>query len=407
MYACLGLAILTGLGAKRVAELLSESRLQWNQRIVVVVICALLLFELNAAPLAIIRGDVFPDAVTLRMKDTPMRGGIVMLPAGGGYNHHHVLRAADHAKPLITATSGFTPPYEVAIENLTNSGPITSEFLDLLEKIPASYVVVMTHLVRPERKAIYENFFSRAVASGRLRFINRFDAHDDLYAVVKTEPQAISEASMPFAIPQREWSAAIQEDPLNLMSHSFDWTRAVYCMYLVAFGRMPRYTEFLGDMSILSKGVIMGAAETEPPLQTRLLRLAELLKQRAEFKSTYDKMSDEEFLTRLLTNAGLQITEPERNALVAALQTRSETQASIITKLATDPRLLQREHNRALVLVYFFAYLRRNPDDPPDFNLDGFLHWVKHLEQHGSGELTTAFASSIERAKLLERERQK
>ena len=184
-----------------------------------------------------------------------------MLPLGGGNNHHHVLRAADHGKPLITATSGFSPPYEIDIENLTNSGPITPQFLDLLEKIPASYVVVMTHLVRPERRAVYENFFSRAVAAGRLRFINRFGAHDDLYAVVKTEPEARSEAPLPFAIPQREWSAAIQEDPLNLLSHSFDWTQAVYCMYVTAFGRMPRYTEFTGDMSTIGKGVIMGAAE--------------------------------------------------------------------------------------------------------------------------------------------------
>jgi hypothetical protein len=403
MYACLGLAILGGVGVKRIADLLSGTRLNWNRRTVVVVICALLLFELNAAPLAIIRGDVFPDAVTRRLKETPMRGGIVMLPAGGGYNHHHVLRAADHGKPLITATSGFTPPYEVEIENLTNSGPISVEFLDLLEKIPASYVVVMTHLVRPERKAIYENFFSRAVAAGRLRFINRFDAHDDLYAVVKTEPDAISEASLPFAIPQREWSAAIQQDPLNLMSHSFAWTGAVYGMYLAAFGRMPRYTEFLADMKELSAGVIMGSAESDPPLQTRLLRLAESLQQRTEFKTTYDKLSDEEFLARLLTNSGLDVPEHERHALAEALH--NEGRASLMVKLGTDSRLQGREENRALVLVYYFAYLQRNPDDSPDSNLDGFHHWVKQLEEHGSGELTTAFVTSIERTKLLEREK--
>src|ERR1051325_6723455 len=236
MYAYLGLALLAGLGVKRIVDVLGERRVNWNRQAMVVFICALLLFELNATPLAIIRGDISPDAVTLRLKQTPMRGGLVMLPAGGGYNHHHMLRAADHGKPLITATSGFTPPYEVAIENLTNSGPITNEFLDLLEKIPASYVVVLTHLVSPERKAIYENLFSRAVTKAGLVFITRFVAHDGLYAVVKTEPASVREASLPFAIPEREWSAAIKEDPLNLTSHSFEWTRAVYCLYVAAFG---------------------------------------------------------------------------------------------------------------------------------------------------------------------------
>lgn len=404
MYACLGLAILSGVGVKRITDLLSKSRLHWNRRAIVIAICALLLFELNAAPLVIIRGDVSPDAVSLRLKETPMRGGIVMLPVGGGYNHHHVLRAADHGKPLITATSGFTPPYELEVENLTNSGPITSEFLDLLEKIPASYVVVLTHLVRPERKAIYENFFSRAVAGGRLRFVNRFDAHDDLYAVVKTEPQARSEAPLPFAIPQREWSTAIEEEPLHLLSHSLEWTRAVYCMYLAAFGRMPRYNEFIADMKNLGKGVVMGAAEAEPPLQARLLRLAQSFQERDEFKALYGKVSDEEFVGKLLTNTGLQISEPDRAAFAVAMQNRSEDRASVLVHIGTDPRVLLREQNRALVLVYFFAYLQRNPDDPPDLNLDGFLHWVKFLEHQGAAELTTAFASSIERAKLLERE---
>jgi hypothetical protein len=407
MFTCLGLAILSGVGAKRIADRLSESRLHWARRPIVIALCVLLLFELNAAPLAIIHGDVDPDAVSLHLKQTPMRGGIVMLPVGGGYNHHHVLRAADHGKPIVTATSGFTPPYEFEVENLTNSGPITSEFLDLLEKIPASYVVVANHLVRPERQAIYENFFSRAVAGGRLRFVNRFDGRDDLYAVVKTEPQARSEAPLPFAIPQREWSTALEAEPLHLLSHSLEWTRAVYCMYLAAFGRMPRYQEFLQDMKQLGKGVVMGATEAEPPLPTRLLRLAQLFQQREEFKALYGNISDEEFVGKLLTNAGLQVTESDRAAFGTALQNGSEDRPSLLLKIGTDPRVQLREQNRALVLIYFFAYLQRNPDDPPDSNLDGFLHWVKFLEHHGAADLTTAFASSIERARLLDREQQK
>ena len=51
MFASLGLAILAGVGVKRIADLLRESRLHLSRRAVVVVICVLLLFELNAAPL--------------------------------------------------------------------------------------------------------------------------------------------------------------------------------------------------------------------------------------------------------------------------------------------------------------------------------------------------------------------
>jgi len=76
-----------------------------------------------------------------------MNGGIVVLPAGADFNHHHILRAADHAKPLIVGTSGFITPYEYDIETMTRSGTITTQFLDLLEKIPTSYLVVENHLI--------------------------------------------------------------------------------------------------------------------------------------------------------------------------------------------------------------------------------------------------------------------
>jgi hypothetical protein len=404
MYAHLGLAILAGVGVKAIVDVVSNNHRQ--RRAITVAMAGLLLFELNATPMVLVRGDVYPDSVTRRLKETPMRGGIVMLPAGGGFNHHHVLRAADHAKPLITATSGFTPPYELQIENATNSGPISAEFLDLLERIPASYVVVLTHLIRPERKAIYESFFARAVATGRLRFVNRFDAHDDLYAVVKTEPAAQSEGALPFAAPRREWSRAVADDPLNLMSHSFAWTQSVYGMYLAGFGRMPRYTEFLHDIEEIGKGVIMGSDEVDPPLKTRLESLAKSWESRPEV-SLYARMTDDEYLAKLLENARLQIDEGERSSLATMLKDGSVSRAAMLVRIGTDWRLQKREENRALVLFHFFAYLHRNPDDPPDINLNGLEHWVQHLERHGSGELTTAFSTSIERAVLLEREQKK
>src|SRR5258705_9446905 len=144
----------------------------------------MLLFELNAAPLKLIRGDVDPDAVTLRLKATTMKGGVVVLPANEHVNHRHVLRSADHMKPLIVGISGFSSAYETQIEVATAAGPIPEKFIAFLEDVPASYLVIENNLIEPERRPDYENFLARAVASGRLRFVNRFDGRDDLYAIV-------------------------------------------------------------------------------------------------------------------------------------------------------------------------------------------------------------------------------
>lgn len=80
------------------------------------------------------------------------------------------------------------------VSDMTKGPGIPKEFLDLLEEIPASYVVVRRGLFAPERKAEFTMFFGVAVASGRLRFIGSYDGSDDLYAVTKTEPQAQANA---------------------------------------------------------------------------------------------------------------------------------------------------------------------------------------------------------------------
>ena len=200
MIAYLGLALLAGIGCKCILERLREGRVHVRRPVGYAVACGLLLLEFNAAPLRFIRGAVFPDSVTMRLKDTPMRGGIVVLPAGSDFNHIRVLRAADHAKPLVTATSGFNSPYEDQIESMTRTGAISTELLDLLEKIPASYVVIENDHIPADRITNYNQWLSRAVGSSRLRFINRFDGHTDLYAVVKTEPEARTETTLPLAL---------------------------------------------------------------------------------------------------------------------------------------------------------------------------------------------------------------
>ena len=83
-------------------------------------------------------------------------------------------------KPLIVGISGFGSPYEDKIEAAIASGPIPPGFINFLEEVPTSYVVIENNLIEPERRIDYETFLASAVMAGRLRFINRFDGRDDL-----------------------------------------------------------------------------------------------------------------------------------------------------------------------------------------------------------------------------------
>jgi len=70
--------------------------------------------------------------------------------------------------------------------------------------------------------------------------------------------------------------------------------------------------------------------------------------------------------------------------------------------VAENPSLNQLEKNRAFVLMEYFGYLRRNPDDAPEptLNYAGWRFWLSKLEQFNGdfvkAEMVKAFISSDE-----------
>jgi hypothetical protein len=404
MMAYLGLAILAGLGVDRVAQLLIERRPRVPRATVFAVAGAALLFELNAAPLKIMRGDVYPDAVTLRLKATPMHGGVVALPAGADFNHRYMLRSADHGRPLIVGTSGFNPPNEDQIELATGSGSIPVEFMDLLERIPASYVVVSNQLIPPERRKDYETFLVRNLKAGRLRFINRFDLRDDLYAVVETEPEAKSGAPPPFALETKQWGELVKEDPLNLLGQFRPWSQAVCRFYVASYGQMPRYGEFLPDVESVGQNVMIGYGDEQSKLDANLRQFANHWVERAKFLALYKTLSNDGYVDALITNAGITLDPAERAGFVDKLNRGETRRADVLLDIVNSRPVIEKQEVRSLVLLHYFGYLHRNPADPPDNNLNGFNYWVKEVETSGDNSgLARAFTTSFEYVDLQKR----
>ena len=397
MMAYLGLAILAGLGVERLAQLLVKRRPRWSRSAVFVVACAALLLEFNGAPLGIELGDVYADAVTLRLKATPMRGGIVMLPTGPDFNHRYVLRAADHERPLIVGTSGFNSPTADQIEAATRSGAIAEDFMDLLEGIPTSYIVVSNQLIAPERRLDYEAFLARNVKAGRLRFINRFGLGDDLYAVVKTEPDAKSEAPVPFAADAKSWGVMIKEDPLNLLGQFRPWSQTVYRLHVATFGELPRYQEFVPEVELIGQNVFIGFDDQESKLAGNLLKFAEAWTERPKFRAAYNAVGNDRYVETLLNNAGIDLEPTERAGFVDKLNRGELSRPAVLLEIVNMKPFIEKQQARSLVLLHYFAYLRRNPDDPPDNNWKGFSYWVKQVETSGdSSRLAEAFMASFE-----------
>jgi hypothetical protein len=378
MVACLGLALLGGLGAKRLAE--SFARRGARARAVVVVyalVAAALLFEFRVAPLYFIRGAVEPDEVSLHLKRTEMRGGIVELPAGEFVsNYQYLLRAADHGRPLVTAVSGFITPTEQEIEALSRARPVPERFLELLERIPASYLVVHNSTLNPESRLALEAFLERGRASNRLRFIQSFGDRDDLYAVTKTEPHARALAPAPPPTTARDlvpfYTKAEGCLPPELRRDGF----FIYRLYKSAFGRLPRRAEFLAAVE---------AARRTDGLQTKEAQrdFARAWAEGEEFRARYGATSDADFADALFRNAGLTAEARERGALVEGLASGGLARADILLRVASDDTLYLREFSRAFILMHYFHYLRRNPDDPPDTGPGGLEYWAAYLDRTG------------------------
>lgn len=68
--------------------------------------------------------------------------------------------------------------------------------------------------------------------------------------------------------------------------------------------------------------------------------------------------------------------------------------------VAEDPDLSVAEFNRAFVLMEYYGYLRRNPNDPQDSDYTGFDFWLTKLNQFNGNyidaERVKAFITSIE-----------
>jgi hypothetical protein len=95
-------------------------------------------------------------------------------------------------------------------------------------------------------------------------------------------------------------------------------------------------------------------------------------------------MTADEFVAKLDQNTGGVLSAAEKAQLVAMLGATpadSQKRGPVVRKVAEDSDLRQRELNRAFVLMQFYGYLRRNPDDPQDTDFRGWKFWLDKLNQ--------------------------
>src|SRR4029079_7523661 len=184
----------------------------------------------------------------------------------------------------------------------------------------------------------------------------------------------------------------------------------VYRVYKSAFGNLTGapvpivLPDFLRDTQRVGQGVQVNVGDWQTQLEANKQAYTLAFVQRADFMAAYpNSMTAVDFVNKLNTNAGGVLSATDLNTLISNLvpapsdfTMRSQT----VRAVAENTNLRNAEFNKAFVLMQYFGYLRRNPNDSPDTDFSGFNFWLTKLNQFNgdyiAAEMVKAFISSDE-----------
>jgi hypothetical protein len=161
---------------------------------------------------------------------------------------------------------------------------------------------------------------------------------------------------------------------------------------------------FLRDTQEIGRNVVVGAPGWEALLDSNKQAFVLGFVQRPEFLLAYpNPLTADQIVTQLDANAGGVLSATEKENLISVLgATPSDPvkRAQVLRAVAEHVDLRNAEFNKAFVLMQYFGYLRRNPNNFPDTNFDGYNFWLTKLNQFNgnfvNAEMVKAFIASDE-----------
>jgi hypothetical protein len=188
----------------------------------------------------------------------------------------------------------------------------------------------------------------------------------------------------------------------------------VYRMYKAGYDNIAgtpvplRLNEFLPDTQQIGKGVQVGVGDWQAQLENNKAAFALAFVSRARFTTAYPTtLTPAQFVDALFANTGVTPSTADRNAAIGEFSGAGNTgdtpaRARALRRVAENATMKQQETNRAFVLMQYFGYLRRNPNDAPEQNqnFDGYNFWLGKLNQFNGNfveaEMVKAFIVSGE-----------
>jgi hypothetical protein len=141
----------------------------------------------------------------------------------------------------------------------------------------------------------------------------------------------------------------------------------IYRMYRAALNRRPTFQEFGQSSSSYDSWRLAFGVETARR------NISNGLREGIEFQNFFPaSMPNSVFVNLLFDRANLFPFASERQAFIDAMN-QGATRADILIALAEFPAFKQREYNPSFVIIQYFDYLRRDPDEA------GYNFWLNIL----------------------------
>jgi uncharacterized delta-60 repeat protein len=192
----------------------------------------------------------------------------------------------------------------------------------------------------------------------------------------------------------------------------------VYQLYKSSYGNLAgapvpiTLSEFLPDTQKIGQGVIVNQAGWEQVLESNKQSFTAEFVQRSRFTSAYPtSMTPATFVDTLFANALVMPSASDRTEAInefnsAATTTDVAARARALRRVAENSTFAQLEFNRAFVLMQYFGYLRRNPNDPPEpgLNFDGYNFWLNKLNSFNGDYIGADMVKSLYRLRGIQAE---
>jgi len=128
-------------------------------------------------------------------------------------------------------------------------------------------------------------------------------------------------------------------------------------IYQAALGRRPKFSEFQVDRDQINR---------DPDVEANKLAFAIAFVERPEFERKYGRVEKaDQFVDALISSinqtSGVNFGG-EKHSLTVLYDNTSVGRAKILVRLVGQRALIDAQYNQTLVLMHYFAYLRRDPD---------------------------------------------